>query len=175
MKGKAIRLVVAGIVMLGLAIPGAAFAAGDGKDCKNTGTWFGVNNPVDKVPTGWVVTSTGQSANHGTAVLEYKTFKSTMFGLPQPHDMSADRGVWTRLGGNRFAYSFMAIAVNEANDILYLARVSGEITISDDCMSEEISALLEIFYPGSSNPFAGDEADWQMDLPTHWGYRYTLN
>ena len=125
------------------------------------------------MPTGWIVTATGQSANQGVNVFEYKTFNSALFGLLDPHDMSADRGVWKRLGGNRFAYSFMAVAVDEGNNVLYYARVSGETTLSSDCMSEEISALLEIFYPGKS-PFV-DEPDESWQLPVHHGYRYTLD
>ena len=173
MKGKVFRLIFTVIFTLGLAIPGAAIAGDNGKGCKNIGTWFGVDNPLDKNPTGWVVSVTGQSADHGVAVFEYKTFNSSIFGLPDPHDMSADHGVWKRLGGNTFAYSFMAVAVDESNTILYLARVSGQTELSSDCMSEEITALLEIFWPGNS-PFTG-EADLSWELPTHYGYRFTLD
>ena len=173
MKTAIVRLCLAGAVALGLAISGPALAADGGKGCKNTGTWFGVNNLEDKIPTGWVVTATGQSANHGVTVFEFKTFNSAMFGLPEPHDMSADRGVWKRLEGNTFAYSFMAVAVDESNTMLYMARVSGEAKLSEDCMSEEITALLEIFWPGNS-PFVGT-ADLAWQLPPHYGYRFTLD
>ena len=173
MKTTIFRFVVSSILVLGLAIPGAAFAGGAGKGCQLQGTWYGVADLDGKMPTGWVVTAMGQSANHGVNVFEYKTFNSALFGLPDAHDMSADRGVWKRLGGNRFAYSFMAVAVDEGNNVLYHARVSGETTLSSDCMSEEITALLEVFFPGKS-PFV-DEPDQSWQLPVHYGYRYTLD
>ena len=173
MKTKLFRFVVSSILVLGLAIPGAAFAGDAGKGCKNTGTWFGVDNLEDKIPTGWMATVTGQSADHGVNAFEYPTFNSALFGLPDAHGMSADRGVWQRLDGDTFAYSFMGIAVDENNITLYLLRVSGEVTVSSDCMSEEITALLEIFWPGNS-PFVG-EADLAWQLPVHYGYRYTLD
>lgn len=173
MTKRVLRLIFTGILMLGLAIPGAAFAGDGVKQCTIQGTWFGINSLDDKMPTGWIVTATGQSANHGVNVFEYKTFNSALFGLPDAHDTSADRGVWKRLGGNMFAYSFMAVAVDEGNNVLYYARVSGETTLSSDCMSEEITALLEIFYPGKS-PFM-DEPDHSWQLPVHYGYRYTLD
>jgi len=173
MRKRVLRLILTGILTLGLAIPGAVFAGDGSRPCTIQGTWFGVNNLEEMMPTGWIVTATGQSANQGVNVFEYKTFNSALFGLLDPHDMSADRGVWKRLGGNRFAYSFMAVAVDEGNNVLYYARVSGETTLSSDCMSEEISALLEIFYPGKS-PFV-DEPDESWQLPVHYGYRYTLD
>ena len=173
MKKRVFRLIFTGLLMLGLAIPGAAFAGDGAKSCKIQGTWFGVSDFETKMPAGWVVTATGQSANQGVNVFEFKTFNTAMFGLPDAHDMSADRGVWKRLGGNKFAYSFMAVAVDEGNNVLYHARVTGEATLSSDCMSEEITALLEIFYPGKS-PFV-DEPDESWPLPPHYGYRYTLD
>ena len=173
MTTRVFRLIVTGILMLGLAIPGAVSAGGGNKQCSIHGTWFGVDSLANKMPTGWVVTATGQSAHRGVNVFEFKTFDSSLFGLPEADDMSADRGVWKRLNGNTFAYSFMAVAVDETNAILYTARVSGEATLSSDCMSEEITALLEVFWPGNS-PFVGDpDHSWQ--LPVHYGYRFTLN
>lgn len=173
MKTGMYRLILAGILALGIAVSATANAGDGGKGCKNTGTWFGVNNLEEKTPTGWMVTATGQSADHGVTVFEYKTFNGALLGLPAEHDSSAHRGVWKRLNGNTFAYSFMAIAVGDTHEPLYLARVSGEAKLSSDCMSEEITALLEIFWPGNS-PFDG-VADLSFELPPHFGYRYTLD
>jgi hypothetical protein len=60
----------------------------------------------------------------------------------------------------------VAIAVDETIAVLYLARVSGEAKLSSDCMSEEITAFLEVFWPGNS-PFVGD-ADYSWQLQVHY-------
>ena len=177
MKGKVFRLIFTVIFTLGLAIPGAAIAGDNGKGCRMQGTWFGVTDLVDKMPSGWVVTATGQSADHGVNVLEYPTYDSTFGGLYGVLYHSANRGVWERISGHAFKYSFMSILVGEdlgGNRIpLYYLRVSGIATQSDDCMAEEITAVMD-FFAGDSSPFE-DEPLWSIPLPTHYGYRFTLD
>jgi len=167
------QVLVAGLMVTGIALAGNAMAA-DGKGCSLQGTWFGVNNLDDLMPSGWVVTATGQSANEGVNVLEFPTFDVTFNGaFDQAVDGSADRGVWKRTGGNTFAYSFSGLAVDADGNIVYTARISGDITISDDCMSEEITAFVEIFLGGQS--LFKDEPYMAFPFPKHYGYRYTLD
>ena len=175
MKGKVFRLICAAVLTLGLAIPGAAFAAGGGKGCNLQGTWFGVIDLEDKMTSGWVVTATGQSANSGVNVFEFPTYDSTFGGLYPVLHHSANRGVWERISGNSFRYTFMSILAGESDGVrfpLYYLRVSGTTTLSDDCMSEEITSVME-FFPADTSPFEGEPL-WSMTLPVHYGYRLTL-
>jgi len=174
MKTTIFRFVVTSILLLGLAIPGAAFAGGGGKGCSIQGTWFGVDSLEDLQPTGWVVTTTGRSNDRGVNVLEFPTFDFTFGGaFSEVVDGSANRGVWRRLDGNRFAYSFTAIAVDADNNLVYTARVSGTSTISHHCMFETITAYMEIFVAGQS--MFKDDPYMEFPLPEHYGYRYTLD
>lgn len=175
MKGKVFRLIFVAVFTLGLAIPGAAFAGGNGNGCSIQGTWFGVQDLEDKVPSGWVVTAVGQSQNHGFNVLEFPTYDSSFGGIFPVLHHSANRGVWERINGNTFRYSFMSILAGEVDGVrfpLYYVRVSGTATLSNDCMSEEITSVME-FFPGATSPFE-DEPLWSMTLPVHYGYRFTL-
>ena len=174
MKTKILRFVVSSILVLGLAIPGAAFAGGAGKGCSIQGTWFGVDNLDDLRPTGWVVTATGRSDNHGVNVLEFPTFDFTLGGaFDQVVDGSANRGVWRRLSGNRFEYSFSAIAVDADNNLVYTARVTGTSTLTHHCMFETITAYMELFIAGQS--MFKDVPYMEFPLAEHYGYRYTLD
>jgi len=173
MKTKIFRFVVSSILVLGLAIPGAAFAGGAGKGCQLQGTWFGVNDLEDKELSGWVATVTGKSADHGINVFEFPTFDLTFEGTYPVADASANRGVWKRISGNTFEYSFMAIVVDAQRAPVYYLRVSGQSTLSADCMSETITAVLDFYFPGMS-PFEGPPAA-SVPLDPHYGYRFTLD
>lgn len=164
---------VTGLVVAGLALSGTALA-GDGKGCSLQGTWYGVNNLDDLLLSGWVTTVTGQSANEGVNVLEIPTFDMTFNGVfSQAVDGTVDRGVWRRTGGNTFEYSFSSFAVDVNRELVFSARVSGNITLGEDCMSEEITTWIEIFLAGQS--MFKDEPLMAFALPTHYGYRYTLD
>ena len=173
MKTGIVRLCLAGAVALGLAISGGAIAANDEKGCTIQGTWFGVVDLDTKLLSGWSVTATGKSNSHGVNVLEFPTFDYTLGGaFPEAVKAWANRGVWRRVDGNTFDYSFMSIAVDAGNMPVWMARVSGTSTLSDDCMTEEISATMDIYLPWMS-PFLHDPID-SMVLPPHYGYRFTL-
>lgn len=174
MKTKLFRFVVSSILVLGLAIPGAAFAGDAGKGCSIQGTWFGVDNLENLQPAGWVVTATGRSNDHGINVLEFPTFDMTFDGnFDQVVDTSSIRGVWRRAGGNVFAYSFSAIGVDADDNLVYTTRISGTSTISDDCMFETITAYMEIFLVGQS--MFKDDPFMEFPLDVHFGYRFTLD
>ena len=176
MRTKIIRLVVSAIFALALAIPGAAIAGGGGKNCSNHGTWFGVNNFDDLLPTGWLVTVTGRSGDHGVNVLDFPTFDLTLDNIfPQAVDASTTQGVWRRTGGRTFDYSFSMLVVDANSELVYSARVSGTATLEKDCMSETITAYMKVFLAGTSM-FKEDTTPYaEFPLPTHYGYRYTLD
>lgn len=171
---RTLRYVLAGILMLGLAIPGVALADNDGdsyrKGCSILGTWFGIESLDDRSFNGWVVTVTGKSENRGTNNLEYPTFDPTLGdAVPNAVRLSSFRGTWERTGGRTFAYNFTGFAVDVANEPVYIMKVHGDVTIQPGCQFEHITATSELYWPWV-NPFEGD---WfQQDvLEPEWGYR----
>jgi hypothetical protein len=179
MRTNIIRGVLLGILLLGFAVPGLSLADGGGKGCSNHGTWFGVLDPLheDMTLTGWTTTVTGQSSNKGVNVLEWPNFDPTL-GMTFPpfsdaHHINNMRGVWERTGGNTFVYSFTGFAYDETNMPVYIAKISGDVTIFGDCQYEQITAYIELFAPGD-NPFLA-EPFMEFPLPVHWGQRAMLN
>ena len=172
MKKEIIRHIFACILMLGLAMPGAALA--DGKGCQLQGTWFGVVSAEDLTLTGWLVTVAGKSADQGTNNLEFPTNHPSLFGLyPDATRASTLRGTWKRTGGNTFTYTMFGIGVDDLGLPVYSAILSGDITLSADCRSEHITASLEAFDAGVS-PFYGNPAH-VLPLPAHYGYRVSTD
>jgi len=123
----------------------------------------------DKVLTGWMVTVTGKSSDHGTNNLEYPTFDLTLGIFPAAVRLSTLRGAWERTGGNTFAYTFMGFAVDEFNLPVWIGKVSGTVTLSADCNFETITATMEVFGP-DMDPF--EDVPWFTEiLDEHYGYR----
>lgn len=179
MRNNIIRGVLLGFLLLGFAFPGIALAGGEDKGCSNYGTWFGVVDPPtgDMTLVGWTTTVTGQSANKGVNAIEWPDFDPTL-GLAFPpfsdaHHINNMRGVWERTGGKTFVYSFTGFAYDEFNVRVYIAKVSGDVTMSDDCQFEYITAYLEVFAPGD-NPFLAMPI-FETPLAPHWGQRAKLN
>lgn len=174
MKSRMVRNLVLGIFMLGLSLPGIAMAGGHGRSCSLLGTWFGVQGPESTVLSGWVVTATGSSANRGTNNLEYPTFDASLgIGLPAVR-LSTLRGAWERTGGKTFTYTMIGTGVAaDGITAVYIGKLSGTITLSDDCNREYITAVFEVFSPEAS-PFDGERL-FRNDLPDHHGYRAFVN
>lgn len=171
MKSFKVRYTLIGVLLLAMAIPGLAMAEHGKKDCTLQGTWFGVVSPENKVLSGWMVTAEGKSNGHGTNNLEYPNFDATLGNnFPDAVRISTLRGAWVRTGGNSFDYTMtgMAVAANGVTPV-WIGKLSGHITLSEDCNSEEITATFEIFEP-SVSPFDGDPL-FPIFLPTHNGYR----
>jgi hypothetical protein len=176
------KLIVLACVGLGLAT--TAFAGKPPKpvptpapvadtSCQFLGTWFGIESPENPVLTGWMVSVTGQNSSHGTNNLEYPTFDPTLgVGLPAVR-ISTLRGLWQRTGGKTFTYSFMGMGVAADNSPVWIGRVSGNITLSDDCKTEYITAKFEVF-PAGVSPFTGTPI-MVKDLDPHYGKRYELD
>lgn len=172
MKTSKYRSVLVCVLMLGFSVPSAAIAENAGQGCTLQGTWFGVVSPDDTTLTGWMVTAAGKSANEGTNNLEYPTFDPTFGGMfPTAARLSTLRGAWERTGGNTFAYTMFGIAVDEFDVPVWIGKLSGNIIISSDCRSEQITAALEVFSPGQS-PF--EDVGFVIALPTHYGYRASV-
>jgi hypothetical protein len=170
MNTKFLRGVFATLLIVALTVPGLAFANGGGKGCSLQGTWFGVTDLGETMPTGWMVTVTGQSNSSGTNNLEYPTFDVTLGGFfPAADRMSTLRGAWERTGGNTFAYTMIGFVVDADGAPVWIAKLSGNITLVANCNYERIAAKLEIFLPGTS-PFDGFPFH-VIEMPIHYGYR----
>ncbi len=168
------RFARVGFIAAALAIPGLAMAGGQGQGCKLQGTWFGVDSLETKMLTGWMVTATGKSADHGTNNLEFPVFDTTLDNnFPTAVDLSSMRGAWHRTGGNTFDYSFMGFAVDAADMPVWVGKVSGTITLSENCTFETITATLFVYLPGMS-PFDGEPLFF-MPLEEHYGYRMQVD
>lgn len=190
MRNRIIRSALVGILLLGFTIPGVALAGDGGKGCSNIGTWFGVG-PFPPVPpqeltpppwpemflTGWSVTVAGKSSNMGTNIFEYPSFDPTlsMFPVNDPEDYSGAvrlgnmRGNWTRTGGNTFDYTFMGFAFDESNMPVYIAKVSGQVVLINNCQYQFTTAVMEVFSK-YANPFVDPPAD-VIPLGVFYGYR----
>ena len=168
---KAIRLYFVALVLACFGASGVATAGGGG-DCSPLGTWFGVD-PDTHVLTGWMDSMTGKSSNEGTISFEARTFDPTLNGLfPTAVPGGSDKGVWKRTDGNTFKYSFMGIAVNSNNEIVYIGKTSGTITSLADCKTQKITAVMAVYLP-EDNPFEGAPL-FEIDLGEVYGYRFTL-
>jgi len=178
-------------ILLGFTIPSAAFAGGGGKGCSNLGTWFGVSpflpdptSPPVPLPappwddlylTGWSVTVTGKSNNKGTNLFEYPNFDATLGGtFSEAVRIGSMRGNWERTGGNTFDYTFMGFAYDMFNMPVYIAKISGEVELIENCRYQKTTAIMAIFLP-NMRPFQ-DEPYPEMVLPLgeFYGYRATV-
>jgi hypothetical protein len=174
MIASTFRKVLACVLMFGLAIPGAALAGDAGKGCSILGSWFGVDTLEDKNLTGWMVTVTGKSENRGTNDFEFQNFDPTFFGyFPTAVRLSSSDGAWERTGGNTFKYSFIGFALDAANQLVGIIKTSGEVSLSDDCNSETLSATAYLYDP-LEGPFA-DEPFQVVPFPELYGYRIQLD
>jgi hypothetical protein len=123
-------------------------AAGKNGGCKVQGTWIGFDNGV---PT-WVSSSHGQSASSGTNELEYPAFAPENPGTEL-------RGVWKRTRGNTFAYTMFGYAYDDATGLpIWMNKMSGTLTLSEDCNSAEVTAIVNIF-------ICYDAGDWVCQDP----------
>lgn len=171
MRKHIIYGVLLGILTLGFMIPGVALAGGGGKGCSNIGTWFGVVAPGDTRLTGWVASALGKSNNEGTNIFEFPTFDATLEGaFPLATRMGSMRGNWKRTGGNTFDYTFMGFAFDASNVAVYIAKVSGQVTLFNKCQYQYTTAVIEVFLP-SMNPFDDSGPIAMKSLGEFYGYR----
>lgn len=184
-------------ILLGFTIPGIAFAGGGGKGCSNLGTWFGVTpflpNPTEPPPpmippppwdpdptylSGWSVTVTGKSNNEGTNLFEFPIFNpkirpdlAVMEPFKSAERIGSMRGNWKRTGGNTFDYTFMGFAYNASNMPAYIAKISGQVVLIENCQYQYTTAVMEVFEP-DMNPFLDQPVyPGPISLGEFYGYR----
>lgn len=191
MRKNTIYGALLGILLLGFTIPGVALADGGGEGCSNIGTWFGVAPfPPDQMPppsvvippppwdvtylTGWVASALGKSNNEGTNIFEYPIFDPTLGIEDPPFSLAARlgdmRGNWKRTGGNTFDYTFMGFAFDASNMPVYIAKVSGQVTLLIECQYQHTTAVMEVFLPFMS-PFHDSGPIAVIPLGEFYGYR----
>jgi len=188
MRKNIIRGALLGILLLGFTIPGVALADGGGKGCSNLGTWFGVasSDPSDSAPppwedmvlSGWMVNVMGKSNNEGTNDFEFPIFDPKI--SPElavlPPFMYAERigsmrGTWKRTGGNTFDYTFMGFAYDDENVPVYIAKITGQVVLIENCQYQYTTAIMEVFGP-YMNPFDDEPiAPTPISLGVFYGYR----
>jgi len=178
MRKSIIRGALLSILLLGFTIPGVALAGGGEKGCSNIGTWFGVVAPGDSTLTGWMGTVTGKSSNEGSNNIEFANFDATLgldfYPFNAAVGITSLHGNWVRTGGDTFDYTFTGYALDENNTPLYIAKVSGHVTLIMGCQYEHITATLEVFAWGVS-PFDGEPMLAPIPLDDHYGYRATVD
>ncbi len=159
MRKSIIRSALLGILTLVFAVPGVALAVGGKESCSLQGTWFGIVGPDDTRTVGYLLTAAGKSENMGTNIVEYPNYDPTL-GIPDPPfslavTISDSRGNWVRTSGNTFDYTFTGFALDEFNNPVYISKISGQVTLYNDCQYADITATLEAFAP-FTNPFLDD-------------------
>jgi hypothetical protein len=174
MRNDIIRGVLLGFLLLGFTVPGIALAGGGEKGCSNYGTWFGVEGPGDTRLTGWMANIMGKSADEGTNDLEYPNFDVTLDNsFPHAVALSSMRGIWRRTGGKTFDYAFTGYATDEFGAPVYIATVSGVVTLQKDCRYEYITATMDVFLAGMS-PFEDDPVV-SFELEPLWAYKMAFD
>ena len=175
MRKCIIRGALLGILLLGFTIPGVALAGGGGKGCSNIGTWFGVEAPDDTRLTGWVASALGKSNNAGTNIFEFPSFDPTLGLSVAPFKdavrIGSMRGNWKRTGGNTFDYTFMGFAFDASNVPVYIAKVSGQVTLFNDCQFQFTTALMDVFLPTMSPIHDQPINEEPISLGEFYGYR----
>lgn len=169
---RALRLGFLGLLLACFGAPGVATAGEGGKDCSPIGTWLGVY-PDTHMLAGFLQTSNGQSSNEGTITVENPGFSLTWFGqFPDAVAGSFDRGVWKRTGGRTFEYSLVGTAVDSSGAMVWIRKITGTITMIDDCKTEKITAVMGVYLPGD-DPFDGPPL-FEFDFGDLYGHRLTL-
>jgi hypothetical protein len=162
MKRYLLFYILAAIFFCGISASVAA--AG----CKIQGTW--INFDENGIP-GWVASSHGQSNSSGTSVLEYPAFT---LGDPNVFNGTQMRGAWKRTGGRTFDYTMMGYDYNADGYPLYIVKMSGTMTIDEDCDTSAVTATINIFVcdysPGCPDPYT-DTPDDIIYYPTTYAKR----
>jgi len=103
-----------------------------GNDCEYIGSWFG----YDAGETiAWMAQSSGKSSSSGTMLLELPGFDMTFGGFFPDANKSTTtlKGTWQRTGGRTFSYATMGFATNDVGIPIWAGRLTGDLTISEDC------------------------------------------
>ena len=154
------------ILMMLICVP--VFADKDeGDGCKPFGSWIG----YDQFGSAWwLTTTTGQSASHGTLVLQAPGAHAY---FPESYEGTDMRGVWEKFGDNMVAWTVVGFVYDEARTTLSISRLSGKSTFSPDCNTEYLTdVFMEVFAPDAN--VETDDPVWTMQFPDHPGFRINL-
>lgn len=181
MKTSVVRSTLIAILMLGLAAPSIASAGFFNWGCRYQGTWLGVMSEDNQALAGWMVTVEGKFNFYGTNNLEATNAAFDpripvpdmpgVFAFETAVQMSTMRGNWMRTGYNQFIYTTTGFGLDANGFPLYIAKLSGHVTLGDDCNSNVITGIMEVFLPGT-NPFIDEPPHiGPFAIPNAYGYR----
>ena len=137
--------------------------------CRLQGSWMGFDD--NGVPT-WVAGIHGQSASHGTNELEYPAFTIST-GVVDGTQM---RGSWERRGGNMFAYTMLGYGYDAFGTPVYINKINGTLTLSEDCNTAAVTADINIYICDEPSPAIcpdpfTDTPDDEPPFPTTYAIR----
>lgn len=128
---------------LGMLIAASTMAVARQNDggCNPQGSWMSIYD-ADIPP--WVGSINGQSSSSGTDELEAPSF---IFypGLPPAVGMTHMRGPWNRTGGNTFDYTMIGYAYGAGGIPIYVTRMNGTKTLSEECNTMEVTVAINFF------------------------------
>jgi hypothetical protein len=139
-----ITIIIALFVVL---LAGTAFAGDKGSGCKLQGTWIGETPYYLAGGPGFYmlkffVTYHGAGDNEGTEVIDW------INPVPAPgHEWSNARGVWEKIGPNKYRYTAYTYGYDEATGDLVEIFRHGGIKHLTDCNTLEATATYEILAP----------------------------
>jgi hypothetical protein len=146
--------------------------------CKLIGSWYGWSNQYDVIY--WLSTMSGQNSARGGVALEVPGFDVTLTvdgtpTFPDAVEMTTIRGVWERTSGNTFEYTGLSIASDADGLPVYIGKLTGTETLSEDCNSMFLEeTYLQIFAP-NADPFEDDPLFEPIPFPDHYGYRMNID
>ena len=127
------------------------------KLCNRLGTWYGEN---DQGATWMAVYTPGQYTGNGQLTIEWIEHDPTGGGLfPDATRLTQAFGVWNKViprhpnkaDRPRYRYTFIAYGLDQQGMLLFTARASGEMELTD-CNHVKITSVLEFW-------LAGDDID----------------
>ena len=96
------------------------------------------------------------------------------YAFPTAVSATTMRGNWMRTGHNTFVYTTTGFALDADRMPVYVSKMYGTVTVSEDCSSDVITSTIEIFPVGMDgvipNPF-GVTSPIKLDFPETHAYR----
>jgi len=162
--------VLASTLILAVPLTGSAEEQSNAQGCSILGSWIGYN----ELGAAWMSTAIGQRTSSGTYILEYPGFDATLNNTyPQAVRVPPARGTWERTGGNTIAFTVIAFGVDANGQTVYIGKISGRDTLSENCSRLNVSSTLEVFLP-TQNPFQ-DAPLFAVPPVPHYGYRMRVD
>ena len=171
MKIRTVPHILLGILMLCLVIPGLGVAGDGPKGCSPLGSWYGfVDGAVSSIGSNY-----GPNESAGTGSLDVTGFDITLNGaFPLAARYTAMRGTWERTGGNTSSFTMVGLILDSANQVVWIAKLSGTRTLAENCNTMHIHNTLEIFLP-SQDPFEDTSYFPPVALGDHDSYRMRVD